>query len=92
MGGEMTHEEIELGKNAQRRVAGLVIGIMSLKPGDDDPAVRLGLRNLQTGGTEQSVFVPGVSQRLLGHTVEVVSIARDPAQVVVRAEPDEGVR
>jgi hypothetical protein len=92
MGGEMTHEEIELGKNAQRRVAGLVIGIMSLKPGDDDPAVRLGLRNLTTGGTEQAVFVPGVSQEMLGHTVEVVSITREPAQVLLRVGAQDAVR
>lgn len=83
----MTTEEIELGKNAQQRVAGLVVGIMSIKPGEDDPAVRLGLRNLASGDTEQAVFVPGIPQHLLEHTVEVVSIIREPAAVRLRAEP-----
>jgi hypothetical protein len=89
VGGEMTREEIELGKHAQRRVASLVIGIMSIKPGDGDPAVRLGLRNLDTGATEQGVFVPGVPQQRLGHHVEVLSITREPPLVVLRAEPEE---
>lgn len=89
MGGDRTREEIELGKNAQRRVAGLVVGIMSIKPSDDHPAVRLGLRNLETGDTEQAIFAPGTPQQLLHHTVEVVSITREPPCVVLRAEPDE---
>jgi hypothetical protein len=86
MGGDMTAEEIELGKNAQRRVAGLVVGIMSIKPDEDAPAVRLGLRNLETGASEQGVFVPAVSRQVLDHTVEVVSIAQDPPLVVLRVE------
>ena len=84
----MTREELELGKDAERRVAGLVIGIMSIKPTDEDPAVRLGVRNLDTEGSEQGVFVRGVPQQLLGHTVEVVSITREPPLVVLRAEPE----
>jgi len=84
----MTREEIEIGKNAQQRVAGLVVGIMSIKPAEEEPAVRLGLRNLTTGVAEQVVFVPDEAQRLLDHTVEVVSITREPPTVLIRAEPD----
>ncbi len=84
----MTREEIEIGKSAQQRVAGLVVGSMSIKPADEEPAVRLGLRNLRTGVAEQVVFVPGESQRLLDHTVEVISITREPPTVLIRAEPD----
>lgn len=87
MGSEMTRQEIELGRNAQRRVAGLVVGIMSVKPSDEQPAVRLGLRNLETGDTEQAVFEPGVPQQMLDHTVEVVSITREPPLVVLSAVP-----
>ena len=90
MDNDATEPGIELGKNAQVRVADLVIGIMSIKPSDEEPAVRLGVRNLTTGQTDQVVFVPGVAKHLLDHTLEVVSINRQPpASVVLRAESDE---
>jgi hypothetical protein len=87
---EATERGIELGRNAQIRVADLVVGIMSIKLSDEAPAVRLGLRNLTTGDREQVVFVPGEAQHLLDHTLEVVSINRQPpGSVVLRAAPDE---
>ena len=90
MDNESTGQGIELGRSAQIQVADLVVGIMSIKPSDDQPAVRLGVRNLTTGQTEQVVFVPGKAQHLLDHTLEVISINRQPpASVVLRAAPDE---
>lgn len=90
MESESTQQGIELGRNAQIHVADLVVGIMSIKPSDDEPAVRLGIRNLTTGQSEQAVFVPGVVQHLLDHSLEVLSINRQPpGSVVLRAQPDE---
>jgi hypothetical protein len=90
VGSESTEQGTELGRSAQIQVADLVVGILSIKPSDDDPAVRLGVRNLKTGQTEQMVFVPGEPRPLLDHTLEVLSINRQPPEsVVLRAQPDE---
>lgn len=86
----MAVEEVELRKSAQHHVAALTVGIMSIKPSRDDPAVRLGLRNLTTDEADQVVLKPGEPQHLLDHTLEVVTIARSPRPVVLlRVEPDE---
>lgn len=85
----MAVEEVVLRKGGQHRVAALTVGIMAMKPSDDEPAVRLGLRNMTTDEADQVVFKPGEPQHLLDHTLEVVSIARTPRQVVLlRVEPD----
>lgn len=88
---EMAVEEVELRKGAQHHVGALTVAIISIKPSDDDPAVRLGLRNLTTDEADQVVFKPGEPQHLLDHTLEVVTITRSPQPVVLlRVEPDVG--
>jgi len=87
---ESNGQATELGRGAQVRIAGLVVGIMAIKPDEDHPAVRLAVRNLRTDQTQQPILVPGEPRALLDHTLEVVSINRQPPEsVMLRAEADE---
>lgn len=85
----MAHEEVLLRSDGQFPVAGLVLAIVSIKPGDDDPAVRIGVRSLSTGETQQVILRPAKPQHVLGHVLEVVQVTREPertARVAVQAD------
>jgi hypothetical protein len=75
-GTQMATHEIALQRNGQFRLDDLVLGIVSLKPDDSDPAVRLGLRRLSTDETAQVVLRPEGSVTVLGHVIEALSIDR----------------
>lgn len=86
----MAHEEVLLRSDGQFTVAGVVLAIVSIKPNDDVPAVRVGVRNLASGATQQVVLRPGQPQQVLAHVLEVVRITREPERTaLVRVQADE---
>ena len=71
-------EEVELARNAQYRVAGLDVGIITVKPDQADPAVLLAVRDPATDQVQQVVLRPGTPVTVLGCRLEAVDIQHQP--------------
>lgn len=72
----MRTHELALQRNGQYRLEDLVVGIVSIKPSDEHPAARIGLRRLSTDETAQVVLRPGHPVAVLGHVLEALMIDR----------------
>jgi hypothetical protein len=75
-------DEAELRQNAQHHVGGFDLGIMSVKPDDEDPAVLLAVRDPQRDEVKRVVVRPGQPREVFGRRLEVLSIVREPRALV----------
>jgi hypothetical protein len=87
---------IWLRRNAQHHLAGLTIGILTVKPDPADPAVRLGVRDPESGELRQVVLRPGQPVTVFGRILVAEQIDRDAQDAVLlriedtAPEPDHG--
>ncbi|WP_029291359.1 hypothetical protein [Cellulomonas sp. HZM] len=92
-GAEVGAEVARIGRDAQYRVGGLLVGIVAVKPLDPaapDDAVMLALRDPAQGEGVQVILRPGRAHDWLGRRVEVLDLQRDPVVVELSVGPSAG--
>jgi hypothetical protein len=78
----MPTDEIAIERNALARSGDLSIGIMTIKPDDTDPAVRLSVSRISSGESARIVLRPGSPVAVLAHRLDVVAIDREGSPAV----------
>jgi hypothetical protein len=71
----VSEQTLVLGRSMQGRVAGLNLGLMAIKPDEDDPEAVVGVSNPDTSSPEQHRVRPGDRFEVAGRRFEVRSIA-----------------